>query len=319
MTVAIAIAWSTSMPATAGDYRAVVQAADSSIASIHSDITFAITSAPKKDVACGAECNDMPDRVADKWFDAKVKQVAAILESGVRELFPDVEMHVPGASDGLLFDVFVADTEEWNTASSASGKIAVSGALAATSGIEDLLAYLIAREMAHVIAAHHERNSAASILTSLAMNVIVPGSGLVKSAVSLGGAAIASTANREAQERQADRLAGLILKASGYSVAEVAEKLVLFQSADWAPRLKASTHYIVASAAAKEVGQPAASDGGVPRQDAKTEEIPARQQNSATSAVVTYVTQGVIISATKEDGRKVAAAASRRTSYYDMN
>lgn len=253
-------------------------------------------------------------------FETKVKHIAAILEDGVRELVPGIDAMVPGAADGL-FDVFVVDSHEWATASSASGKIAVSSRLAGAIGMEDLLAYLIAREMVHVVVSHHEQNSAASIITSIAMNLVIPGSGLIKSAVSLGGAAIAANANREEQERRADELASVVLRAAGFNPQEAHTAIALFSRspafADWSGRLRATAGHVLAKANAA-TGQNANAKASATA--AAESQKPGGGQKALRiqpAGVVSFVAGGAIIQTSTEDLRKVAASSGRATSYYN--
>ena len=318
MTAAFAVGVASAGQVYAADAETIVKAADSTIATLHSDITFALTAGPRRNIACGSgedECAGRPDRVADTLFAARLRLITANLESGLRELVPGIDSIVPGSADGL-FEVYVVDTDEWDTASSASGKIAISASLANAAGFDDLLAYLIAREMVHIVVAHHERNSAASIMTSLAMNIVIPGSGLVKSVVSLGGAAIAANSNREEQERRADKLATLILRASGYSTESLAYALKLFQgtplAANWSLRLQGVANFVFASA-------PAAN----PQQElipTRTATPPAAKREAEHAAVITYLNQGTLVTAPRADMRKVAASSPSRTgNYYDRN
>lgn len=306
----------------ADEVKAQVQAADATIASIHSDIAFALTTGLRQSPSCtdAGDCSRRPDLIAATRFDAKVKFVAAILESGVRELFPEIESRIPGSADDL-FGVVVVESDEWKTASSASGRIAISTAMSSASSLEDFLAFAIAREMAHVIARHHEQNSTASILASLAMNVVVPGSAIVKSVVSLGSAAIASNASGDEQARQADALAVWILKASGYKLEDVAMATAMLQKTPsrerWSYRLAGAADYLVANVEAPAAVAPPVK---VARASAppRVQESDLARLRTAGAPVVSYVSNGAILLSAASDAPKVAASAGRRASYYDM-
>ncbi len=190
--------------------------------------------------------------------------------------------------------------------------------------MDDFLAFVIAREMGHIIARHHERNSTASIVASLAMNVIVPGSAVVKSAVSLGSAAIASNTGRDEQARQADVLAAWILKASGYKLEDVAMATSILQKTPsrerWSSQLAGASSYLLANVKAPAE---AASNENVVHAAATPPASAVRVQESVLvglrttgSPVVSYVSDGaVLLSGT--DTRKVASSA-HQASYYDM-
>ncbi len=89
-----------------------LQTADTTVAAIHSDVAFALTAGLRKSASCAdvADCSQRPDLIAITRFEAKAKFVAAVLESGVRELFPDIESRIPGATDGL-FEILAVDSE----------------------------------------------------------------------------------------------------------------------------------------------------------------------------------------------------------------
>jgi Zn-dependent protease with chaperone function len=55
--------------------------------------------------------------------------------------------------------------DEAGSASSANGRIALNAALGKLAPYDEWLAFVIARKMGHVIARHHEENSAASMAT----------------------------------------------------------------------------------------------------------------------------------------------------------
>jgi Zn-dependent protease with chaperone function len=155
----------------------------------------------------------------------QVKRVAGALQEGVRDMYPDLAQRVPGLGGG--FDVYVAEGNEPGSASSANGKIAINEALGVVQPYDDWVAFVIAREMGHVIARHHEENSAASIAASVFMNIVIPGSGLLKSAVSAGGSGIAAKSRQDAQALEADAIAFSLLKAAGFSLRDVSLSLLV--------------------------------------------------------------------------------------------
>lgn len=302
----------------AADPEKLLQSADVSIAAVHSDIAFALTTGPRQKTSCTRPedvCADRPDIMLEARFEAKIKEVAAILEEGALELFPDLAKHIPGAADGI-FDVFVVDSDRWETDSSASGKIAISSAINPAAAMEDYLAFLIAREMAHVIARHHEQNSAASILTSLAMNLVVPGSSLIKSAVALGGSVIASESNRDEQERRANELATLILRAAGYKPEYAAFSSVILKASpnnkNWSPQILAASDNLLVGF---QIEKPLAKSVVIA---AKPKISPAAPVTLA-SPVITYMSSGSIITSHEAGTRKVAHFGMKRSSYYDLN
>ena len=127
-----------------------------SLAALHSHLQFNLLVSPRR-----ADESDP--------FLQQARRVIAGLQVAGTGMFPDAAQRV-GA-----FDVFVADSDELSAASSATGQIALNAAFIALKPTDDWLAYVLAREMAHVIAGHHANNSTASIATSVVMNLLLPG------------------------------------------------------------------------------------------------------------------------------------------------
>ena len=181
-----------------------------SLAALHSDLTFSLVAPPRRD----------GDGASDPFFAQAHRVVAGLHAAGVA-LYPEALKRIG------KFDVFVADSKDMEALSSATGRIALNAGLADLKPTDDWLAFVLAREMGHVIAGHHASNSAASIATSVLMNLIIPGSGLLRSAVSFAGSQIASASGRERQNLEADEIALKLLEAAGYAPKELALNLAL--------------------------------------------------------------------------------------------
>lgn len=175
---------------------------------LHSDLRFSLLSASRK--AADADTAQ---------YQAQVSRVAARLQAAVKKAYPDALGRTG------TFDVFVADTQKLYAMSSGSGKIALSAGFAPLKPTDEWVAFVVAREMGHVIAGHHDSNAGASIAVSVAMNFIVPGSGVIKSVLSLGGSELASGRNRERQGKEADEVAMKLLATAGYSNKSVLRSL----------------------------------------------------------------------------------------------
>lgn len=159
-------------------------------------------------------------------FAAQVRRVAAVLRYGTRELYPNLAQRISGLGNGG-FDVHVVAGDEPGSGSSASGRIALNAALGVVQPYDDWLAFVIAREMGHVTARHHEENSSASIAVSVVMNILLPGSGLLKSAASTIGSELAVGSKHDGQAREADEIALKLLQAAGFSLHHVALSLAI--------------------------------------------------------------------------------------------
>ena len=208
----------------------------SSLPSLHSDLKFSVLAPPRKVV---------PD-ADDVVLTAQTSRIAESLQAAARGLYWD-KMKSLGN-----FDVYIADSKDAETLSSATGKIALYGGIAQLKPSDDWLAYVIAREMGHVLAGHHDQNSAASILTSVIMNLLIPGSGLIKSALSFAGSQAASASGGEKQAQEADEVALKLLEAAGYSARAVALNLAQgpfderLGTSSWADSLRQSARTLIA-------------------------------------------------------------------------
>jgi hypothetical protein len=213
-----------------------------SLAALHSDIAFSITSGHR-------QSSTEDSQTGEKKFDSQVQRVTAALETGVQLLYPEIADRVPGPLNHR-FEVYVVEDSEHGSTSSATGRIALNSALGPLSVSDDWLAFVIAREMGHVVARHHEVNSAASLITSVLMNVLLPGSGLLKTALSTGGAKIASNSNQHAQAIDADAIALRLMDASGFDrralAAAMQRSVSTLDNSSWANKLRASTELVVA-------------------------------------------------------------------------
>lgn len=226
---------------------------DLPLASVHADIGFTIGGSFRLDPACKAtgNCPAQAEADAAMRFSMQVERVAAALQNGAREVYPDLAQRVPGLVDNR-FDVYVAAGDEPGSASSANGRIALNAALGKPAPYDEWLAFVIAREMGHVIARHHEENSAASMATSLILNILLPGSSLLKAAISAGGAGIAASSKRELQAPEADAIALELLAASGFELDDVALALRIGSVPDgdtsWSQSFRTSSNNLLAEA-----------------------------------------------------------------------
>ncbi len=170
------------------------------LAALHSDIQFNLTVAARKAAVASSGA-----------FEEQVRRVSGGLAAACAGMYPDAVARV-GA-----FDVFIADSGEASARSSASGRIALNAGLAALNPTDDWLALVVAREMGHVVAGHHDNNSTASLITSVVMNLVLPGSGLIKSALSFAGSQVAALSGRDRQLDEADEIAVKLLEGAGYT------------------------------------------------------------------------------------------------------
>lgn len=223
--------------------QAVPEGRPSSLPSLHSDIKFSVF-APARLAGASAA---IPNAALD--LTRQINRVSTGLQQAAHGLYGS-KMKTLGA-----FDVYVADSAEAETLSSATGKIALYAGIAQLAPSDEWLALVIAREMGHVLAGHHDDNSAASIITSVIMNLIIPGSSLLKSAVSLVSSQTVAAAGGERQVHEADEIGLRLLEAAGYRLGGLAQALTAGPSAErlgagsWARAFQQSASTIQARAA----------------------------------------------------------------------
>jgi hypothetical protein len=225
------------------------------LAAVHSDITFMLTTGSRQQAVCAElpVCRNGGGAVASSPtpIAVQVQRVARALQHGAESLYPDLALRIPEFTD-RGFDVYIAVGDELESVSSASGRIALSAAFGVSQPYDDLLAFVIAREMGHVIARHHEENSSVSIATSVVMNILLPGSGLLKSAASTIGSKLAVSSKRDQQAREADAIALNLLQAAGFSLHDVALSLAIapamLDDGSWSQGFRKSSDKVIAGA-----------------------------------------------------------------------
>lgn len=225
--------------------------ADMPLASAHANIGFTMTTAVRQDSLCaeGSICPNEAENEAALRFARQVHRVAGVLQVGAWQLYPDLAQRVPGMV-ASQFDTYVVDGSELGSTSSANGRIALNAALGTRQPYDDWVAFVIAREMGHVIARHHEENASASIATSVIMNVLLPGSSLLKSLMSAGGSGIAAKSQRDVQAQEADVIALDLLEAAGYRLRNIYLTLlidpVVLDDSQWSQSFRKSSVQLLA-------------------------------------------------------------------------
>jgi len=171
-------------------------------------------------------------------FDQRVLRLGTRLAQSAFATYPDLAKRIS------RFEFIIAEKAEPGSASSAAGTIVIFRGVQKLHLDEEALAFLIAREMGHVIGRHHDENSSASILFSVLAQLLFPfanlinGSAvLVQTASTSAATAAASTAAsfigsklmiesyKEDQLRESDAIALDLLARQGWSEDEIANAL----------------------------------------------------------------------------------------------
>lgn len=152
-----------------------------------------VTEANTVSPCTGAECE------LDRAFDQKVLRLGTGLAQSAFEAYPDL------AERFGKFEFVIAEKTSPGSVSSAAGTVIIFRGVQKLGFGEEALAFLIAREMGHVIGRHHEENSATSILFSVLAAVFMPASNLIS-----GSAALAQTASTSAMSTAAASAASFV-------------------------------------------------------------------------------------------------------------
>lgn len=205
-----------------------------------------------------AACVEM-DCAAEAAFRLRVALLAERLQKGAYKVA--VESNLTPAR----FSVSVPGKDDIGTLSTAAGNILVFDGLREFSFPDAALGFLIAREMGHVLARHHEENSATSLSVSVAVALLFPmaqvlrsaetaytaataTTSLLGSAASFAGARIVKGLYRADQRQEADVLALRILMQSGWTAFEVAHTLDAamprFSTVAWMLELQESKRWL---------------------------------------------------------------------------
>jgi Zn-dependent protease with chaperone function len=169
-------------------------------------------------------------------FEQRVVRLGERLAQVAYQLYPDLKARIPH------FEFTVSDRLEPGIASTARGLIVVLTPVNDIVVSDETLAFVIAREMGHVISRHHEQNTVTSIAFSLAAAILAPALNLgrllasasaaasnstLANAVSSGASYASSRVMIESygprQRRTADAVALRLLPGSGFDTRAVAQ------------------------------------------------------------------------------------------------
>jgi Zn-dependent protease with chaperone function len=175
----------------------------------------------------GPACDEL-DCLLRADFDQRVAQAGARLSEAAYRSHPDLAACVPA------FEFLVADKADAGTASSAAGEIVILRPVGALALSDEALAFVMAREMGHVIGRHHEENTGFSLMTSIVTTLLAPAINVAKllASVSSGATAVSASAAltagsfagsrmliesyRPRQREEADEIALALMRELGY-------------------------------------------------------------------------------------------------------
>jgi predicted Zn-dependent protease len=209
---------------------------------------------------------------ADRAFDQRILALGRRLANVAYRQHPDLHLRFP------RFEFVIADKADPGAASSAAGTVVIFRGVRQLNLDDAALAFILAREMSHIIAGHHDENVTTSVLIAVAAQILFPilniGTLFSGSAATTAAATTATTAastavtttavtsvasfagsralrasDRPLQVREAESMAMKLLAAAGWDGREVSDQLEALRPAlpgepDWTVELRESTRHI---------------------------------------------------------------------------
>lgn len=210
-----------------------------------------------------AEC------AADRAFDQRILVLGRRLADVAYRVYPALHLRFP------RFEFIVADKVDAGAASSAAGTVVIYRGVRRLDLDDAALAFILAREMSHVIAGHHDENVTTSILVAVVAQILLPvlnvgaffSSGAattaaattaastaatataIASAASFAGSRVLRASERPQQVREAETMAVKLLAAAGWDGREVSNQLEALRPAlpeepAWTGELRESARHI---------------------------------------------------------------------------
>lgn len=186
-------------------------------------------------VANGRDCGDN-DCDSTYHFEQRVQAIGERLSQASFAKYPELSKRFD------KFEFVVADKYDAGAKSSGAGTIVILRGVERLGFDDASLAFIMAREMAHVVAGHYESNMLTSIAISIVVQLVLPVFNLARGAAAvastspaastLAGSAASMAGNqalranlRPGQLREAEEMGMEILVLSGYDAKEVVDSL----------------------------------------------------------------------------------------------
>lgn len=233
MFVLILLSGCTAHPITGRDQMVMMPVAQIAYA----DADFSLSAGAKRIAASRACVENCASVHRTVLLAGRVKDLGKRLTIAARDMSPELfarigqfkikvddDLGIATASSAggrIVIGAGVADLESQLAGGDVAGRASLESGLGELEPQDILIAFLIAREMAHVIARHAEEDSGASIAVS-AIGLLIPGVHVI---ARLLVSRVSANALREswvsAQEREADEIALALLEKCGWSVRSV--------------------------------------------------------------------------------------------------
>lgn len=207
----------------------------------------------------------------NQLFDARVQQLAKQLTTAAYAQYPMLKKRVSS------FVFSVVDKKDAGSASNAGGKVIVFRGLQQLQLTDDALSFIMAREMAHVIGKHHNKNISTKLMISALATILFPAVGIIgassaatqattattlltsaaSTATSMLGSEVALAKMKPSQLLEADEIAVQVLNRPDWSLRDwnmrEAASVLQFDETDltsplssnsWLQDLQTSQHYL---------------------------------------------------------------------------
>jgi hypothetical protein len=209
---------------------------------------------------------------ADRAFDQRILVLGRRLADVAYRQHADLYLRFP------RFEFVIADKADAGAASSAGGTVVIYRGVRRLDLDDAALAFVLAREMSHIIAGHHDENVTTSILVGVAAQVLLPWLNIARgaaaafsstatttaattaassavtatamaSAASFAGSRALRASERPAHVREAETIAMKLLAAAGWDGREVSDQLqalhpALPDESSWTGELRESIRNI---------------------------------------------------------------------------
>lgn len=203
----------------------------------------------------------------DRAFDQRVLRLGAHLAQSAFEIYPDL------AKRFGRFEFVIAEKSDTGSTSSAAGTVVIFRGVQKLHLDEEALAFVIAREMGHIIARHHDEDAATNILFTVAAQVLMPFASIIgnisnsttllqtasatstvtataaASAASFVGSRVVIASYKSGQLHEADVVAMDLLASMGWNRGEVSDALTasaqVIGDDKWSKDLRISAREVV--------------------------------------------------------------------------
>jgi len=256
-------------------------AAPKSVSEAYSELNMQLmlVATPESEHPCA---DPDPGCESRRQFDRRVIHVGALLAEAANHLYPDLPGRIAG------FEFTVADKNEPGTASTASGRIVLLRPVSAFTPKDEALAFIMGREIGHVVAQHHDENAATGLIVSAIAQILAPvlnfariiatlvsgasttgvatstAANAAVTAASIAGSRVLVSAYKPQQREEADAIAVKLLARIGYDSGSVSSA---FASVDlgspptsWVLDLRNSVNRLSANTPAIAASRAAAPD-----------------------------------------------------------